>query len=42
MKEHWIKVEDRLPSDERYVFVFDEKQNNHVNVCESKDYIDNF
>lgn len=24
MKEHWIKVEDRLPSDERYVLVFDE------------------
>ena len=24
MKESWIKVEDRLPSDERYVLVFDE------------------
>ena len=24
MKENWIKVEDRLPSDECYVLVFDE------------------
>lgn len=24
MKENWINVEDRLPTDERYVLVFDE------------------